>query len=250
VDVDLLVEPGSSERAWQLLLDTGVGTIGPIPSVHPDHHHHPTLVTDLNVPVEIHSSASLFWSDTESWRRLHTNARQLTLRDCPVLVPEPTELFWHGVVHSLGDGPQGCRLRSFLTAAALLVDGTELDWDRIRTRIEKDRIREHDSRQPVPASSVRRWLSMAAWLGGIELPAGMGDDSVRERLVRLLEFRRRDLAAWPLDRPPRVEQRIQEAARAELGLGLTRLGHWQPRSRQPKRLLSSLFYRLLYWTTR
>lgn len=247
-DADLLVEPGSAERAWRLLRDNGLGRNHPTPSVHPDHHHLPTLLGDLEIPIEIHSSASLFWTEAESWSRMRGGAREVAWQGIPVLVPAPTELFWHGVVHSLGDGPPGWRLRSFLTAAALLVEGRELDWDRIGARIKQEHIREHDSRYPVPFAAVKRWLNVAAWLGGTESAGGTRDDSVLPDLTRLLDFRRRRLAAWPSNpvRQQRVEQWMEEGTRAQLGLGRSRLGHWQPRRLGPRRLLSSLVYRLLY----
>jgi hypothetical protein len=250
-DVDLLVEPGSAESAWQLLFGAGFRR-GTIESVHPDHHHLPALISDLNVPVEIHVSASLFWSPAESWNRLGSQAREVSWQGCRVLVPPPTELFWHAVVHSLGDGAFGCRLRNFLTAGALLLDDGGLDWDLLATRIADEPIREHDSRFPVPPRGVRRWISVAAWLANRPLPSDLMVDSAAGDLLKVLEFRRRQLARWPkmplLQR--KLEEWMDEATRTQLGLGLTRLGHWQPRSRRPKRLVTSMLYRVLYWGAR
>lgn len=245
-DIDLLVEPGSARRAWQLLVDAGFRRTE-TPSVHPDHHHHPTLVGDLEVPVEIHASASLFWSDSFSWQRLGEGARQLTWQGRPLEVPSTTELCWHALIHSLGDGASGCRLRGFLTVGALLRDEA-IDWELLGSRLENERVREHDSRHLVPVRAARRWLGVAAWLAGIESPEGIASGSAIPDLIPLLEFRRQRISRRPetTAAQARTASWMEEGTRAALGLGLRRLGHWHPKRFRPKQLVASLFYQSAY----
>ena len=252
VDVDLLVEPGSAERAWQSLTEAGFPRADAGPSLHPDHHHLPTLVGDFRIPVEIHVSASLLWPAEQSWSRMAGSAREVVWQGMPVLVPAPTELLWHAVSHSLGDGASGCRLRSFLTAAALVHNGGEVNWEVISERIEAEPVYEHDSRKRVRPLALKRWLAVAAWLGCATLPSGIARDIGAVDLARLVEFRRRRLARWsgagPV--PSRAERWIQEAARAELGLGTSRLAHWLPRRFRPRRMAASVVYQVLYRAAR
>ena len=244
-DLDLLVAPGTAERAWKLLTAAGFHRT-PIPSVHPDHHHLPTLIGDFQVPVEIHSAASLFWSEELSWERLGKGTRRVTWHGCQLDVPAPTELCWHALIHSLGDGAPGCRMRNFLTVAALLRDG-DIDRELFASRLEQESIREHDSRHPVPEKAVQRWLAIARWLAGATSSAGSGADPLPD-LVRLLAFRVRRLSRWPT--APRAQTRaltwMGEATRVALKLGIRRLGHWQPKRRRPQRMIESLFYQSLY----
>jgi len=240
-DIDLLVEPGAAEQAWRILVEAGFQKIA-TPSVHPDHHHLPTLVGDFQVPVEIHSAASLFWSEALSWERLGQRTRSVTWHGCQIEVASTTELCWHALIHSLGDGAAGCRLRNFLTVAALLRDEA-LDWELLVTRLNEEPIREHDSRHPIPNRAVRRWFAIAAWLAGTSPPADLGSPDLPE-LVRLLEFRRRRLSRWPAapEAQIRAATWLEEATRTTLGLGFRRLGHWQPKHRRPMRLIESFFY--------
>ncbi len=245
-DIDLLVEPGSAPRAWQLLVDAGFRRTE-TPSVHPDHHHLPTLVNDLQIPVEVHASASLFWSDSFSWQRFGEAARQVSWQGRSLLIPSTTELCWHALIHNLGDGASGCRLRRFLTVAALLRDEA-LDWELLGSRLENEVIREHDSRHPVPRRAAHRWLGVAAWLGGIQVPPAIPFRSAIPDFVGLLEFRRQQLLHWPAlpEAQARSASWLDEGTRVAFGLGLRRLGHWHPKWRRPHRLLASLFYQSLY----
>jgi hypothetical protein len=244
-DLDLLVAPGTAERAWRILTEAGFARTS-TPSVHPDHHHLPTLIGDFQVPVEIHSAASLFWSEQLSWERLGESSRLVVWQGCELHVPAPTELCWHALIHSLGDGAPGCRMRNFLTVAALLRDG-DVDLGLLASRMKQERIREHDSRHPVPDKAAQRWLDIATWLAGTAPSTGRSSDHLPD-LVRLLAFRLKRLSHWPAE--PAAQDRaltwMGEATRVALGLGLRRLGHWQPQHRQPRRIIESFLYQSLY----
>lgn len=244
-DIDLLVQPGTAERAWRVLTEAGFVPIS-TPSVHPDHHHLPSLIGDLRVPVEIHSAASLFWSQELSWKRLGEGTRPVAWHGCQLDVPGSTELCWHALIHSLGDGDSGCLMRNFLTVAALIRDGA-VDWQILTTRLKQERIVEHDARHRVPVRAARRWLDIAVWLAGAAPPAGRGSDPV-SHLARLLEFRLRRLLSWPAGEAAqdRAQTWMGEATRAAIGLGVRRLGHWQPKYRQPGRIIESFLYQSLY----
>lgn len=247
-DADLLVPPGLAPTAWELLLANGFRRENKPVSVHKDHHHLPLLVGPNGVQVEIHASASLFVDPETSWRRFGERAERVTWRGTEVLVPPATELLWHAIVHSLGDGADGCRLRHLLTTAALLTRRDDIDWALIDERLHRETLRNHDTRRLVGPRAVRRWLTAAAWFADVQPPRGFLDEAdVPSRLTRLLCTKQRCLAGGGGGGVNnRLDRLREESAAAAFSLGLQNGGHWQPWHRRGRRLISSAVYQLAY----
>lgn len=248
-DVDLLVEPGAADRAWQLLRSNGFDLRYADPSVHPDAHHLPTLMGSEQISVEIHSRATLSLDVAESWRRFGMNANTVEWNGAAVRVPPPPALLWHSIVHSLGDAASGCRLRALLTTSTLLYRTASDDCEQALHWLRQEGVRLHDARLAVPQRAMERWIAAAAWLAGPEQAARYPArrDPARA-LQRLLGYRHHCLARVHagellLDR---AERRMEEATLYQFGFGLNRLGHWHLRRHRPRRLASSLWYQLTY----
>ncbi len=248
-DADLLVPPGEAQTAWNVLLANGFQRENKPESVHHDHHHLPLLVGPNGVQVEIHAAASLFVDPETSWQRFGERAERVVWRGIEVLVPARTELLWHAIVHSLGDGADGCRLRHLLTTAALLSQRDGIDWELVDWRLRHETLRNHDTRRAVSPRAVRRWLTAAAWFADVEPPRGFRDESdVRGRLTRLLgtQLRTACVDGRSAALANRRQRMREESAAAAFALGLQNGGHWQPWHRRGRRLVSSAVYQIAY----
>jgi hypothetical protein len=248
-DVDLLVEPGRAQDAWDALRDAGYQQIHSDPSIHEDHHHLPTLRSPLDVAVEIHRSASLFWSSEVSWDRLSRATKSVDIEGIPLALSPVTELFWHHTLHVIGNGGNGCSLRELLTSAALIAGPEPIDWELIQHRLTTDPVQDHDSRQRVPRAGVRRWIATAFALSGVDAPVAVGlPENPLPRLTRLLAYRARLLrteSGAPAVLDERLVRRLREAGRATFGLGVGRLPHWLPWWQRPKWFAMSVGVRVV-----
>jgi Uncharacterised nucleotidyltransferase len=250
-DADILVPPDQAERAWQLLLANGFRRMSEADSIHPDHHHLPTLVGPSGFHIEVHVSASFFLTPDVSWQRFGDAAHAVQWRGVSVYIPPATELLWHAAAHSLGDGAAGCRLRHLLTAASLMSDPA-IDWDILAARFLTLPLRNHDSRRPIPSSGIRRWLTAAAWFADAALPKGLTSPEDPLRIMSALLAYTRPYLGDALGRPRHVTampRPLEEAAAAAFGLGIHDGGHWLTHHQRARRLLSSAWYQLRYRST-
>lgn len=213
-DVDLLVHADMAQRAWDVLIANGYARAH-APSPSDAQHHLPVLIGPLGVGVELHLTTAPEVAPEEAWRRATIDGATAVYNGAARTVPGDTELLWHALSHSIGtavlEARDGLRLRYWLDAAALIAAGVDLDWARIRERIESSEV--HD-----PAF-VRGWLLVASELAGRALPpSALGSGSVVPfNLERQLAWRLRMFARYAAS--GRWERLLlEEGARGEASL--------------------------------
>jgi hypothetical protein len=246
-DVDMLVEPGRADEAWQLLRANGFRQVSEAPSLHPDHHHLPALASPGGYQVEIHTATTMFLTPDESWRLFGARAEVVSWRGTDVRVPANTALMWHSLVHSLGDAAEGCRLRHLLTNAALMTQ--PVDWGEIATLLKEKQVFQHDSRRVVPMEGVKRWLSAAAWLAGVELPATLRSNSDSGRTLQDLLLVQWQCLERIRTQPARSRYATRfgnEAATAAFRLGVQDGAHWQTWPQRWRYYMSSALLQAAY----
>lgn len=212
-DVDVLVTADAARRAWDVLTARGYTSLreaGPA-----DGHHLPALVGSTGVAVELHITTMATVTPAEAWRRATSDHAGADRDAVARPIPSDTELLWHAVAHALLDAEDaariGVRLRYWLDAAALIGSGSELDWQRIRARL--------DSAETPRPTFARAWLLAAAWLSGRPLP----DEALGRQpttpfdLERLVAWRLRVFAGAAPDGRWAVKL-VEEGARGEAGL--------------------------------
>jgi hypothetical protein len=246
-DVDLLVEPGRADEAWQLLRSIGFRQVTEAPSLHPDHHHLPVLVSPGGYQVEVHIATTMFLTPDESWRIFGLPSEVVSWRGTEVRVPTNTALLWHSLIHSLGDAAEGCRLRHLLTSAALMTQ--PVDWVQIATLLKEKPVFQHDSRQVVPTEGVKRWLSAASWLAGVDLPARLRTDSDSARTLEtllLVQWRSLERIRTRPARSRYASRFGDEAATAAFRLGVQNGAHWQTWPQRWRFYMSSALLQAAY----
>lgn len=215
-DVDLLVEGGAAQGAWELLLREGYVPIAGGSHERAAHYHLPGLLGPEHVAVELHRSTSRHVSAEEAWARQSTGGDVVTWQHIACRVPSATELLWHAVTHSFVDESLGLRLRNFLDGAVIIASGRTIAWDTIRQRIAAGEVHHGDEGAVAPPARVHRWLATAAALAGTAIP----DDFLRDGTIPLAR-----LLTWKhvvLGSPIRGAARsrlLDEAVRVEAGLG-------------------------------
>ncbi len=202
-DIDLLLPPGAAPKAWELLRSQGYQVAPVIPP--PGHHHLPGLVGELRVAVEIHSAVGGTVSPEASWERLGASATVERWAGCDVRIPPPGEVAWHAVVHAIGDGGAGYRLKNLLPVAAIFRSGlADSNWWPERTSEVIDRW----TGARVGAAALTRWLNAAGWLGGREPGFPFGLRALlhwETRVTRASRWLGRGLVERALTEAPRVE---------------------------------------------
>lgn len=215
-DVDLLVEGGAAQDAWELLRREGYSPLPRDAHGAGDHYHLPGLLGPEDVAVELHRSTSRHVSAEEAWARQATGGDEVMWQNVACRVPSPTELLWHAVTHSFVDESLGLRLRNFLDGAVIIASGRTLAWDTIRQRIAAGEVHHGDEGSAAPPARVHRWLATAAEFAGQPIP----DDFLRDGtipLARLLTWKHAVLGS-PIRGAAR-SRLLDEAVRVEAGLG-------------------------------
>jgi hypothetical protein len=214
-DVDLLIPATEAARAWSLLRAAGYAPLAPHPGAPPprtemwgeSQHHLRPLVRPGGVAVELHVSTSWELPPAVAWERLSATARAYPWRGLTVRCPSGTELLWHALTHAQIADPVAWRLRFWLDAAtAMAVEPP--DWDVIAVRLG-------GPESPGPTAAL--WLDAAAALAGVVLPPAIAPR--RYPLERMLTWRVSVYGRRALGRALR-EKLIDEATRAEAGIGL------------------------------
>ena len=212
LDVDLLVPESEIQRAWDVLVARGYSPRTTRPD---DGHHLPALYGANGVGVELHRTTTTAVAPPEAWRRAVCDGAIAHFDSRWRAIPGDTELLWHAVTHAMVTAElapsDGLRLRYWLDAAALLAAGSEIDWGRVRSRL--------DSAETSRPALVRAWLRVASELAGRELPADAlgGPAAPPIDLERMLSWRLRVLARHAV-RGRWSAKLIDEAARGEVHL--------------------------------
>ena len=122
------------------------------------HHHLPALAGALAIGVELHVSTSPAVAPAEAWRRATHDGARAIIGTTTRAIPSDTELLWHAATHAVADAADyarvGLRLRYWLDVAALLAAHAEIDWPRVRARLQPGEVRSPDA--------VRAWLRTAS----------------------------------------------------------------------------------------
>ncbi|HEU5262495.1 MAG TPA: nucleotidyltransferase family protein [Gemmatimonadales bacterium] len=211
-DVDVLVPAAQAQAAWDGLRASGYELAVRPRGIHPGHFHLPPLWDRSRVAVELHTSTSPTVPSEVAWHRANADPREVEHYGMPVRVPSATELLWHGLTHSLGNGSNGFRLRFLMDGAVIWASGADLDWPEIRRRLESSEITD--------GTSAAAWLYAAAWLAGTapSLPS-----TAQEPCFDLRHALRWRFAVLRFVRPGTllVSLVVGEGTRSQLGLGLT-----------------------------
>lgn len=189
-DVDLIVP---AERAWELwheLRRLGYGRTRLTKPPRPEHHHLPALMSERRVGVEIHTTHAQGITPAESWRRLHTGAREVVRSGRHFSVPSATELFWNGTAHALRIPDVAFILGHLLDTAVIWASDAPLDWGEIVRRL--------DAKEIVDTTAAAFWLRAAGSLAGVTPPAELESRLEAFDLPRALELRLAILRRVPL----------------------------------------------------
>lgn len=179
-DIDLLVHPSQSAQAFELIQSSGYEPFVPNP-VGLVLHHHPALMKDGCIPVEVHpklghGACSTFLTASEIIRE----STPLKLGSAVVRLPSPEHLMTHLVIHSQMHHGGHDRIWPTLRAMhdlVLLASRFNLDWDSIHARFRAHRkeallnlhLRQVEKalRIPppfeLPRGGLRWWYRQALW---------------------------------------------------------------------------------------
>lgn len=139
-DIDLLVDPAQSERAFELIQSTGYEPFVPNPSGL-FLHHHPALTKVHAVPVEIHHRLGFGACNTLlSSAEMIGESRAVRLGAATVRVPSPEHLVCHLIAHSQMHHGSPSRIWPSLRDMhdlTLLAKRFRLDWGTIRERFRR-----------------------------------------------------------------------------------------------------------------
>jgi hypothetical protein len=215
-DVDLLIPAACAATAFRALGAAGYVPLDPVdPRAGaagselwgPSHHHLRALARPGHAAVELHVSTSWELPADAAWERNAAGATELAWQGARVRVPCATELLWHALTHAKPSEPAAWALRYWLDAAAILA-ASDVAWVAIAARMA--------GRELPDLARAQMWLSAAAQLAGVTLPAVVAPPR-RFPLLRLVGWR---LAVLARPEPTAWRQKLlDEAARAELGLG-------------------------------
>jgi hypothetical protein len=243
-DVDVLLPAGEAERAWRHLRSRGYTPYQYDPAnvpageselQGPSPYHLRTLVREGRAAVELHFSTDRDLPPARAWERLWSTARVVWWQGLEVRVPSYTELFWQALTHADVNRPAGWSLRYWLDAVSVLA-AQPVEWatvtDRLASVSQLERTRSHC------------WLAVAARIAGTDVPPAIAPPApfALERLV-----------SWRLEvvshtRTPTgwTEKLLDEATRAEAGLGLAPLVSGRAWPVHVRRRSASLFARTAY----
>lgn len=214
-DVDILVPHSHAQRAFDAMRARGYRV--PKETVPPGHHHLPALAGALGIGVELHFSTSPSVEPAEAWRRATHDGATALVGGTARPIPSDTELLWHAASHAVSDTVDyarvGTRLRYWLDVSALLAARVDIDWLRLRARLESGEV--------LHAEAVRAWLRSAAWLAGVVLPSGAvgGTEGSMFDVERMVHWRLHVHAKHP-NGGRWAERLVEEGARGEAGLGV------------------------------
>jgi len=223
-DIDVLVPAERARSTWEAFSGAGF-RVAYDPALTPEEHYHLLPIVDaMSIVVEIHSSVSNDIPPETAWRQQTEGAIRVETPGGPTLVPNATELFWHGLTHAVRHGEGFFRLRFLLDAASIWASDAAIDWDVVHERWRHE-LRDH--------AAARLWLGEVAWLARRE--TGLFGALPHGHLERLLRWRlavlRRELSSRP------VEKLLEESVRVEFGLpvaplldGAGALGHVRRRT--------------------
>lgn len=241
-DVDILMRASDAELAWRALHDAGYEPLALLPGAPAlrgkmwgeSRHHLRPLARAGGASVELHVSTSWELPPDEAWQRLSATARELRWADQTVRIPSPTEMAWHALTHAKLERASAWRLWFWLDAATALALGT-IDWQTI-----VDRLGSPESPEP---DAARRWLGVAADLAGVALPPALAPTRPYP-WARMLQWR---LGAFASRWGRAVRSKlVEEATRAEAGLGLVPLADRGALPVHLRRRLASVAARLVY----
>ncbi len=211
-DVDVLVRAADAQRAWDAFVARGYAART---TEHADGHHLPALFGASGVPVELHVTTVPAVTPADAWNRATSEGATAQMDGEPWPIPSDTELFWHSISHTMATvelaARDGLRLRYWLDTAALIAARADIDWSRVRARI--------DSAETSRPALARAWVLSAAELAGCDLPDGaLGGATVRALNVeRVLAWRLQVLARHQADERWYAKL-VDEGARGETGL--------------------------------
>jgi hypothetical protein len=235
-DVDVLLQGAEAEPVWRALQEDGY-RFATTPEAIPAGHFHLVPLTHRDgVSIELHTSTAPAVAASEAWRR-NTELATLTEREgLRLLLPSATEMLWQSVVHAEIDGSSAYDLRHFQDAAVLLA-AADLDWSVILARFTAPEIGN--------LSRMKGWFAAAAWLAGISLPAALQAGGKAFNLERALRWR---YTACRLAGPRRrvTEMLVDEATRAEAGLGMAQCLAGTPLPLRARRRIATTLARAGY----
>jgi hypothetical protein len=139
---------------------------------------------------------------------------------------------WHAFTHAKLQITMAWRLWFWLDAATALAQGP-IDWSVFSARL--------GSPESPPPTTGRRWLGVAAELAGVTPPPDLAPARPYP-LVRMMEWR---LRAFRARRAVRVKL-VDEATRAEAGLGMAPLNTGRALPIHLRRRLASVAARIAY----
>ncbi len=205
-DLDILVPEELSGRAWDVLISDGCRTLIEALGVGPFEKplHLDPLVDENGVSIEIHWRTQDNLNPGVSWERMMNGAKEVEHKGCRTLVPSCTEIFWHGLHHSIHTEYHAFLLRYLLDGAALAL-ADSLDMGIVRSRIESG---ETDNRQ-----LAETWLDQAISFAEGHLQ-GIRDRETWGPLLWSINIFRR----FPLDGAV-AARLVEESRRVEYGFG-------------------------------
>jgi hypothetical protein len=246
-DVDVLVPAGDAERLWRHFRSRGyaphlydAATVPPGESElqGPSPYHLRTLVREGRAAVELHVSTERNLPPAAAWDRLWSTARVLSWQGLEVRVPAFTELLWQALTHADITQPDGWSLRYWLDAASVLA-AQPVQWETIAARLQ--------SAPPRERALALRWLAVAVRLAGAAAPPTMAA-AIPLELDSLVAWRLGVLTAG-IPAGWRVKL-LEEATRAQVGLGLAPLVDGRAWPIHVRRRIASLAARATYLTWR
>ena len=245
-DVDVLVPTADAERAWRRLAALGYTPVYPFDPARampgeselwgPSRHHLRPIRRPGGAAVELHVSTSWELPPATAWaRHSGSGTTEVPWQGLSVRVPSATELLWHGLTHAKPSEPGAWVLRFWLDAASLLA-APAVDWMTIAQRLGGAELPDRER--------AERWLAAAAQLAGVTLPTALAprrpDPLLRLMAWRLTVFARAGMnASWR-------SKLLDEATRAELGVGVAPLIGGRSWPIVLRRRTASVSARLLY----
>ena len=205
-DIDLLVEPGRGQDAWDRLRGRGY-QLGPPPQ--PNAHHLQNLLGEFRIGIELHTSIARNQPPERTWERLGVQADVVFWNGLEVRVPPPSELAWHTAAHGLADGASGFRLQHLLPVAAVAAAGHGA-WPMWEQRVVDETV-DLVSGHMVGVRGTTPWFAAARWLAGEPGPPPIG-------LRAVLAWRAKMLASEARLGRSFVGRALAEGPRAELGV--------------------------------
>lgn len=239
-DVDLLLREEDAGPVWQALRDDGYREATDPKLTPAGHYHLVPLAARDGISVELHTSTSGAVAPAEAWRRSTEGGSVIAREGLRSLVPSGTEMLWHVVTHAETDGPSAYHLRYFQDAALLLAQA-EIDWNVIQARFTSPELDD--------PGRMAAWLGAAAWLASARTPVMLERRHHPFDLERAIRWRLAILRRAG-DRPRVIEKLVDEATRAEAGLGPPGTVAGTPLALRTRRAVACAMARWTYLTWR